>query len=269
MIFVKLCLIPRKEFYMNLNEGLLYHLAATNSVSQNFFPVLYALITAAVIIVSYLLGSVNTAIIISKLLYKDDVRRHGSGNAGMTNMLRTYGKGAAGLTLVGDLMKTVIAIFISAIFFGFNYVKGVSTGIGICYVAGLAVVIGHIFPIYYKFKGGKGVLATASMALILSPIPFLMLLAIFVLIVGWSKYVSLGSVTVAALYPVVLNGYFKIVFDLTPHGIISLSAIILAILIVWCHRANLSRISNRTEHKISFGKKPKVEPAPTYDDDEE
>ncbi len=254
---------------MNLNEGLLYHLAQTNSVSADFFPILYAILTAAVILVSYLLGSVNTAIIVSKLLYRDDVRRHGSGNAGMTNMLRTYGKGAAGLTLLGDLMKTVIAIFISAIFFGFNYAKGVSTGIGICYIAGLAVVIGHVFPIYYKFKGGKGVLATASMALILSPVPFLFLLIIFVLIVAWSKYVSLGSVTVAALYPVVLNGYFKIVFNLTPHGITSLSAIILAVLIVWCHRANLSRISNRTEHKISFGKKPPKPAVIEEDDDEE
>ena len=241
---------------MNINEGLLSYLSNSGLVSSDFYPILYALITAGVILISYLLGSVNTAIILSKVIYRDDVRRHGSGNAGMTNMLRTYGKGAAGLTLLGDLMKTVIAIFIAAIFFGFNYVGGVSTGIGICYFAGLFVVIGHVFPVYYKFKGGKGVLATASMALILSPIPFLILLLVFVGIVAASKYVSLGSVTVAVLYPIVLNGYFKIVFNgVAPHGFISLSSIILAILIVWCHRANLARISNRTENKISFGKK--------------
>lgn len=249
----------RKEYTMNLNEGLLAYLLKGNLVSTEFFPALYALLIVSVILVSYLLGSVNTAIIISKLIYKDDVRRHGSGNAGMTNMLRTYGKGAAGLTLLGDLMKTVIAIFVAAIFFGFNYVAGVSTGDGVCYIAGLFVVVGHIFPIYYKFKGGKGVLATASMALILSPVPFLILFLIFALIVGTSKYVSLGSVTVAVLYPVVLSAYFKFLFaeiERSLPGFTALASILLAILIVWCHRGNLSRISNRTEHKISFGKKP-------------
>lgn len=260
----------RKEKAMNLNEGLLSHLAKEGLVSAEFFPALYALLIVGVILISYLLGSVNTAIVISKLLYRDDIRGHGSGNAGMTNMLRTYGKGAAGLTLLGDLMKTVIAIFVAAIFFGFNYVAGVSTGDGVCYIAGLFVVVGHIFPIYYKFKGGKGVLATASMALILSTVPFLILFLIFVLIVGMSKYVSLGSVTVAVLYPVVLNAYFNFLFAGIEHslpGFTALTSILLAILIVWCHRGNLARISNRTERKISFGKK-KPEPEATDDEDE-
>jgi glycerol-3-phosphate acyltransferase PlsY len=262
----------RKETTMNLNEGLLAHLLNNNLVNVDFFPILYALLIVGVILISYLLGSINTAIIISKLLYKDDIRRHGSGNAGMTNMLRTYGKGAAGLTLVGDLMKTVISIFVAAIFFGFNYVGGISTGEGVCYIAGLFVVVGHVFPIYYKFKGGKGVLATASMALILSPVPFLILFAIFALIVGTSKYVSLGSVTVAVLYPVVLNAYFKFRFagiESALPGYAALSSILLAILIVWCHRGNLARISNRTERKISFGKKPKEPEANDEDEDEE
>ena len=257
---------------MNLNEGLLAHLLKQNLVNVDFFPALYAILIIGVILVSYLLGSINTAIIISKILYRDDIRRHGSGNAGMTNMLRTYGKGAAGLTLLGDLMKTVIAIFVAAIFFGFNYVGGISTGEGVCYVAGLFVVVGHIFPIYYKFKGGKGVLATASMALILSPVPFLILFAIFALIVGTSKYVSLGSVTVAVLYPVVLNAYFKFRFpgiESALPGYAALASILLAILIVWCHRGNLARISNRTERKISFGKKPKATEADEENEDEE
>lgn len=257
---------------MNLNEGLLQYLATANPKEGYFYVILYAVITAAVIIVSYFLGSINTAIIISRLVYKDDVRRHGSGNAGMTNMLRTYGKGAAGLTLAGDLMKTVIAIFIAGFFFGFNYVKGISTGFGVCYIAGLFVVIGHVFPIYYKFKGGKGVLATASMALILSPLPFLILFLIFALIVGTSKYVSLGSVTVAILYPVVLNAYFRFLFPGLEHslpGLAALSSITLAILIVWCHRGNLARISNRTERKISFGKKPKEPKTDEEEEDEE
>lgn len=222
-------------------------------------PVYFACLFG-VLAVSYLLGSINSAIIISKLLYKEDVRTRGSGNAGMTNMLRNYGKKAALLTLFGDLLKTVIALLLAAIFFGFNYIGGIAiggiTGMGECYLAGLFAVIGHIFPIYYKFKGGKGVLVTSTMALVLTPIPFLILLGLFILVVWASKYVSLGSVIVATLYPVLLHGYFSVGFaGLTMPPLAAISTITLAIIIVWCHRANLQRISDRTENKISFRKK--------------
>ena len=125
-----------------------------------------------------------------------------------------------------------------------------------CYVAGLFAVIGHVFPIYYGFRGGKGVLSTATVALILAPIPFLILFAIFVAIVAMSKYVSLGSVSVAVLFPVIVSGYVKVFFAGYPAPpIMSLCTILLAILVVWCHRENLKRISNRTERKLSFKKK--------------
>ena len=244
----------------NLNHGFIYYLAEIQTKASLVYT---ATVIGAIIVIaaSYLLGSINSAIIISKVLYRDDVRRHGSGNAGMTNMLRTYGKGAAGLTLLGDMLKTAIALIIAALIFGFGYKGGISVGAGgipgFCYIAGLFAVLGHIFPIYYGFKGGKGVLVTSTMALILSPIPFLILFALFVLIVSISKYVSLGSVTVAILYPVVLHAYFSMHGAFMP-GLMALSSITLAILIVWCHRANLERISNRTESKISFKKK-KVE----------
>ena len=218
--------------------------------------ILFLAFTVITIVSSYLLGSINSAIIISRGLYHDDVRKHGSGNPGLTNMLRTYGKGAAGLTLLGDVLKTVISIFISAIFFGFNYVGGISTGDGMCYIAGLFAVIGHISPIFYRFKGGKGVLTTAVTALVLSPIVFLILFALFAAIVAVSKYVSLGSVTTAILYPVMLHGYFTVIFGAgTTPGLAALASVIIAILIVWCHRGNLQRISDRTERKLSFKKK--------------
>lgn len=210
------------------------------------------------IVVSYLLGSVNSAIIISKVLYGDDIRKHGSGNAGMTNMLRTYGKGAAALTLLGDMMKTVLALLFTGVLFGFHYVGGMSHGFGYCYLAGLFAVLGHVFPIYYGFKGGKGVLVTATMALVLTPIPFVILLALFVAIVAMSKYVSLGSVSVAVLYPVVVR-FQSNLLGLPLYWMTSLSCIILAIFIVWCHRENLKRIGNRTENKISFKKVKKEE----------
>ena len=237
----------------NLNEGLLLHLFAEP-------PAYYIAFIAFIIITmvsAYLLGSVNSAIIISKLIYRDDIRTHGSGNPGLTNMLRTYGLKAAGLTLLGDMLKCALAIFIAGLFFGFHYIRGISDHDGYCYMAGLFAVVGHVFPVYYKFKGGKGVLATATMALILTPIPALILIALFALIVYTSRYVSLGSVSAAVLYPVVVNAYFKIALNGQTPGIISLSTIILAILIVWCHRENLRRISDRTERKISIGGKKK------------
>lgn len=237
-----------------LEGGLLFKFFS-NSDNYAIFSLLFMAATA---LCAYLLGSVNSAIIFSRLVYHDDIRKHGSGNPGLTNMMRTYGKGAAGLTLLGDIMKTALAIFISAIFFGFNYIGGISVGEA-GYVAGLFAVIGHIAPVYYKFKGGKGVLATAVMALILSPIPFLIVFVLFVAIVAISKYVSLGSVTTAILYPVVLHGYFAVVFNGAPmFGLIALSTIATAFLIVWRHKENLKRIGDRTERKFSFKKDPAV-----------
>ena len=247
----------------NINDGgLIQHIFSGSFEKAWYFYLTYIGFVLLVMLGSYLLGSINSSIIISKILYRDDIRKHGSGNAGMTNMLRTYGKGAAGLTLLGDMLKTALVILLSAILFGFNYAGGISTGDGLCYVAGLFAVIGHIFPIYYGFKGGKGVLATATMALILTPLPFAILFLLFVIIVWISKYVSLGSVTVAILYPVVLHGFFTVMFSEAQYsmpGLAAFSTIALAVIIVWCHRGNLQRISNRTERKISFKKKPKAD----------
>ena len=241
---------------MNFNNGGLYGYLVDTQIPG--IPVYIILFTFAVIISSYLLGSINSAIIVSKTLYHDDIRKHGSGNPGLTNMMRTFGKGAAGLTLLGDIMKTVISILICGFLFGMNYIGGVSTGLGMCYVAGLFAVIGHIAPVYYKFKGGKGVLTTAVTFLILAPTPFLILFALFVAIVAVSKYISLGSVTCVVLLPVILHGYFMVVFSTTAPGLASLSTIIIAILIVWCHRENLQRIANRSERKFSFKKAPEI-----------
>ena len=235
---------------MNLNEGFLLHFFGQNNTPLvAYFASLFVVLFAA-----YLLGSINSAILFSKLVYKEDIRTKGSGNGGMTNMLRTYGGKAALLTLAGDLGKTVISIFIAGFVFGFGYVGGVST-CGECYFAGLFAVLGHIFPIYYKFKGGKGVLVTSTMALILSPVPFLILFGVFAAIFAMSHYVSLGSVCVAVLYPVVMHGYFTVLFETPMDVLIALTTIIIACLIVWCHRGNLKRIGERTEKKTYLRKK--------------
>ena len=252
MIFVILCFTEckniMKAFFELINtDGLI-------SVIAGDIEFLYFLFMFLVLLGSYLLGSVNSAIIVSRVLFRDDVRKHGSGNAGMTNMLRTYGKKAAVLTLIGDLMKTVLSVGTAGLFFGFNYIGGMSVNY-VLYVAGLLAAIGHIFPCFYLFKGGKGVLVTATMGLILTPLIFLALFVIFVIAVALWRYISLGSVTVAVLYPVALDFYFKAVLHAQPSGPILLTSMVLAALIVWCHRENLKRISNQTENKFSFGKK--------------
>ena len=170
-------------------------------------------------------------------------------------MLRNYGKKGALLTLLGDVLKTAIAILFTGFLLGFNYIHGISLNDGYCYMAGLFVALGHVFPIYYQFKGGKGVLVSAVTILILAPVPALILISIFAIIVAFSKYVSLGSVSAGVLFPVVVSFYVKLLTGKTLPGILALCTILIAILIVWCHRENLKRISNRTENKLSFKKK--------------
>lgn len=246
---------------MNIfNEGLLskmlneYHLF-TDAFQYKAVFFVFLLISA---VVSYLLGSLNSAIIVSKLLYKQDVRDHGSGNAGLTNTIRVYGMKAGVLTLLGDMLKTALAIYFTAFLLGISYRSGISFNDGYCYMAGMFAVLGHIFPIYYGFKGGKGVLVTATMVLILAPIPFLILLCLFFIILLIGRMVSLGSVSVAILFPAVVRAYVRFVLGARSMPIaITVCTIILAVLVIWCHRSNLKRIINKTESKISLGGKKK------------
>lgn len=249
-----------------LNEGLWYYIVekANNGLEHWEYVFLTVGFALAAMLAGYLLGSINSAVILSKVFYRDDIRNHGSGNAGMTNMLRTFGLKAAVFTLLGDLMKTALAIVIGSILGGFSYLGGISVGGLYCdlplnYIAGFFAVIGHIIPIYHNFKGGKGVLCTATLALILTPIEFCILLLVFVAMVAFTKYVSLGSVTVACLYPLLVFAHYKVIFpgQAMTNGVMMLVLILLAILIVYCHRGNLDRISNGTERKISIGGKKK------------
>ena len=198
-------------------------------------------------VVAYLLGSLNFAIIFSKIFYREDVREHGSGNAGATNMLRTYGKGKAALTLAGDMLKCAVAVIIGALLFD---IEGAD-------IAGLFCVIGHVFPCWFKFRGGKGV-AVAAMVMLLTSWPvFLLLLLIFVIIVVGTKYVSLGSVMAALLYPVLLSSWNTVIGESKSHSVIM--AFLITLIIVVMHRENIKRILDKTESKISLGKKKNVE----------
>ena len=205
--------------------------------------------------VGYFLGSINTSIIISRLFFGEDVRNYGSGNAGMTNVLRTYGKKSAALTLVGDVLKTVIAILIGR-FIGFPVMFGSVIGesaYGVSfagYITALFCVIGHTFPAYYKFKGGKGVLCAAAAIAMLSPLTFLWLFIMFVIIVVGTKFVSLGSVIAVMTYPILLD-------RIEGTSICTVIAFMMAAIVVYNHRTNIKRLLEGKENKISIGKKDK------------
>ena len=192
----------------------------------------------ALLVVPYFLGSINFGIIISKLFHGEDIREYGSGNAGMTNMLRTYGKRDAAITLIGDALKAVVAVILGRILFG------ISGG----YVAGLTCILGHAFPCYLKFKGGKGVVVTAATIAVIDWRIFLVLLGIFILVVAFSKYISLGSVCGMLVFPLLVQ-----VWDRGLSINVLLSCLISA-LVIFLHRGNIKRIYNGTESKLSLSK---------------
>ena len=203
----------------------------------------------------YLLGSILFGVLISKVLYNDDVRSHGSGNAGMTNVLRTYGKLAAVLTTLGDVGKSVAAVRLGRLLF--TALLGGQTALDpVCgaYLAAIFCMIGHSRPLFFGFKGGKGVLVGAGAALAIEPLVCAVLLGIFLVEFAITRIVSLGSIIIAALYPVAT------LIHLLAHGadaatvaFITVCCAIMAAMVIWLHRSNIERLKNGTEYR--FGEK--------------
>ena len=193
-------------------------------------------------IIAYLIGSINFSVIISKKVAGFDVREKGSGNAGSTNMLRSVGKGAAVLTLLCDILKGVVAILI-AIGIG-NLVKDADKGL-LVQIAGVAVVLGHTFPIFFGFKGGKGV-ATSLGILLMTNWQIGLICLVFAL-------VSLGSCAAAVLFPV-LTLFIKEHYIVAEGGNYFIYSVILAVIVLYNHRSNIKRMLNGTENKLSLKK---------------
>ncbi len=201
-------------------------------------------------IIAYLIGSINFSVIISKKVAGFDVREKGSGNAGSTNMLRSVGKGAAALTLLCDILKGVVAILI-AIGIG-NIVKDADKGL-LVQIAGVAVVLGHTFPIFFGFKGGKGV-ATALGILLMTNWQIGLICLVFALVLMvLTQMVSLGSCAAAVLFPV-LTLFIKEHYIVTEGGNYFIYSVILAGIVLYNHRSNIKRMLNGTENKLSFKK---------------
>ncbi|HHW30404.1 MAG TPA: glycerol-3-phosphate 1-O-acyltransferase PlsY [Clostridiaceae bacterium] len=185
-------------------------------------------------ILGYLLGSVNTSLVVGKF-YGTDIRNHGSGNAGLTNSLRVLGKKAAFLVLLGDVLKGIVSCIIGSVAVG---------DIGLM-AAGAGAILGHNWPVYFNFKGGKGVLVSASVFFMMDWRIALITLAIFILIVALTRYVSLGSIIGAIVFPIIAIIYKKDITFILFSAVIGLLAIVR-------HKSNIVRILNGTESKLSF-----------------
>ncbi|MBP1558640.1 MAG: glycerol-3-phosphate 1-O-acyltransferase PlsY [Oscillospiraceae bacterium] len=215
-----------------------------------------ALCCALAAIIGYLLGSINFAVVVSRLLDHDDIRNYGSGNAGMTNILRVYGKKQAALVLVGDFGKAVAAVLLARAIFNWAGITVMDGG----YVGALAVLLGHLFPVFFGFRGGKGILTSAGIMLVLNPTVFVVLVPVVVIIMLVSRIVSLGSVIAAVVYP--FATYAVRTMQGQPPLLDTLFAALMAVLVIYMHRANIRRLLNGTESR--FGQKKKAE-APKED----
>ena len=193
----------------------------------------------------YLLGSILFGVLISKVMYNDDVRDHGSGNAGMTNVLRTYGKLPAVFTTIGDVGKSVAAVNLGRFIF-----DALLSGTGAAWQNPLDPVC----PIFFGFKGGKGVLVGAGAALATEPLVCAALLVIFLIEVAITRIVSLGSIIIAALYPVgTLINLIACGANLPTIVFSTVCCAIMAAMVIWLHRSNIERLKNGTEYR--FGEK--------------
>lgn len=193
--------------------------------------VLWALCAA----IGYLLGSLNGAIIISRLIYRSDIRKYGSGNAGTTNMVRTFGWKRAVFVITIDALKVVAAALAAQALAG-------RTGL---LIGAAAAVLGHAYPVFFRFKGGKGVLSGAILVLMVDWRAFLAVIAVFIAVLAIGRYVSLASMCAALSFPLV----FALMGARSAGELIYAS--VMALFIVYLHRENIKRLINGTEHRVS------------------
>ena len=204
--------------------------------------------------IAYCIGSVNFSVIISKKIAGCDVREKGSGNAGTTNMLRSVGKKAAAITLLCDIAKGIVAIAISMIIG--NIMEETNQEL-LLQIAGIAVVIGHTFPIFFGFKGGKGV-ATSIGILLMSNWKIGLICFIFALVLMiLTRMVSVGSCAAAILFPILtlfINDSYTILTEGKNGNTYFIYSVLLAVIVLYNHRSNIKRLLNGTENKLDFKK---------------
>ncbi|PFV83441.1 acyl-phosphate glycerol 3-phosphate acyltransferase [Bacillus sp. AFS059628] len=199
----------------------------------------------AALVFGYLLGSLNTAVIVGKI-YGKDIRSHGSKSAGLTNTLRVLGKSAAVFVLAGDILKGVIACYIG-LFLSVYFYSGEAKDCVSLLAAGAGVVIGHNWPVYFGFKGGKGALTAVAVLFMIDWVMALLCLGFFVIIVALTRYVSLGTICATLLVAVIS---FIPVFENTLYFYIF--AFLMAFMVIFRHMENIQRLLLGTENKLIF-----------------
>lgn len=203
---------------------------------------------AVIAVIAYFCGCFNGAVIVSKYILRDDIRTHGSGNAGLTNFFRTFGGPLTLVVILCDVLKAVIAIWIAA-----DIVNSPSEAVTLAkYWAACFCLLGHMFPCMFGFKGGKGILSGGTIAIMLDWRLALLVWGGFLILTILTRYVSLGSVYAAAAFPV--GTWLFVSHD----PIIMALAVFLGALIIWMHRANIKRLLKGEENKLSFHKKKEV-----------
>ena len=188
--------------------------------------------------IAYFCGCINGAILISKYYFKEDVRTKGSGNAGLTNFYRNYGGRYVALVILLDVLKMVAAVVVACLFMGWT-IEAKLWG-------GLFCVLGHMFPVTYKFKGGKGILSSGTLLILLDWRIALVAWGTFLLLVVITRYISLGSVVCSATAPVTTMIFYS------GHWFAVVLVTLIAGLVIWAHRGNIVRLVKGTESKFRF-----------------
>lgn len=189
------------------------------------------------LVIGYLLGSISTGVLLSKAFAQTDIRSSGSGNAGTTNMLRVLGRKLALLTFLGDMLKGVIAVLLGKMLVG-GHLGGVLGVVG--------AVLGHNYPIFFGFKGGKGIATGFGSLLFVFPLQTLAAFAVFLILVYLTHYVSVGSIAAAFTLPLF------VLLTVPGEPMVGLCVVFVGALVIWRHRANIVRLVQRKENQLDF-----------------
>jgi len=207
---------------------------------------------ALLLVFAYLIGSVPTAVWVSKWVYGIDIREHGSGNAGATNAFRILGTKAGSGVMIGDMLKGFLAVKLSMLS---SYTIASEPFVNLQIFLGLAAVVGHIFPIWADFRGGKGIATLFGMILSIQPIVAISLVVVFMLMLFLTRYVSLSSITASIAFPLLILFIFNAHAQELSYR---LFAIATAFLVVLTHHKNISRLLNGNENKVPFFRKKRI-----------
>jgi acyl phosphate:glycerol-3-phosphate acyltransferase len=196
-------------------------------------------------VAAYFVGSIPFGLVLARMFGKVDIRQAGSGNIGATNVTRVVGPGAGVLTLLLDASKGAIAVILAERMTSFSALWMMT--------AAIAALIGHCFPVWLKFRGGKGVATAAGVFAVLSPIALGGALLLFVIVLAWFRFASLASISAAAAMPLLI--YFLWAPGFAPPGVVNFGTLAITLLIIYKHDANIQRLVQGDEPKFSFSKK--------------